>query len=300
MVKVMAPATSANLGPGFDFLGLALELFNIVTFTPADDWTVTAEGYGAEKLAGRKDLLVCQGIEKVFSVTGRPLNGGVVHLENLIPEVGGLGSSASAIVGGLVAANTYLNNPLTKDVLLSLAVEIEGHPDNVTPAIFGGLIGVVKDQTSTNGYSYLKIPFPMELHVVLAVPELSVSTVEARKLLPPQVPLSDAVFNLAHTGLLVGACYAKRLDLFKIAMKDALHQNRRATLIPGFHRVIDEAYKNGAIGAALSGAGPTIIAFSPQETLQSVGEGMISAFAVQGIKAHWLSVPINYDGYRII
>ena len=299
MVKVRVPATSANLGPGFDFLGLALDLYNIIEFTPAKEWIITAEGYGAKKLSGRKDLLVCQAVKKVFAVTGEPLSGGVIHLINRIPDVGGLGSSASAIVGGLAAANSYLGEPLTKEELLYLASEIEGHPDNVAPAIFGGLVGVVKEKISTgqDSYSYIKIPFPSELQVVLAIPEISVATIEARKLLPSHVPFSEAVFNLTHTGLFIGACYANRLDLLGTAMQDQLHQDRRAVLVPGFHSVIEAASKNGAIGVALSGAGPTIIAFSIIDNIQAVGEGMVSAFATHGIKAQWLSVSVNNEGY---
>lgn len=297
----MVPATSANLGPGFDFLGLALELYNTVSFTPADKWCVTAEGYGAEMLAGRDDLLVCQALSRVFARMGEKLSGGVVHLENRIPEAGGLGTSAAAIVGGLAAANHYLGEPLTKDDLLTLAAELEGHPDNVAPAIFGGLVGVVKEKgTAKPTYTYLKMPFPSELQVVITVPQLKVSTVKARKLLPKQVPLAEATFNLARTGLLVGACFSGRLDLLRRAMEDALHQNRRAVLIPGFHQVIADAYQAGAFGVALSGSGPAIIAFVPATKKQAVGEAMVSAFTQQGIEARWLPAAVNQDGYHFV
>lgn len=298
MVKVMVPATSANLGPGFDFLGLALDLYNTVSFTPADAWYVTAEGYGAAALTGRSDLLVCKALKRVFVEVGEELRGGVVHLENRIPEAGGLGTSAAAIVGGLAAANQFLGEPLSRDDLLALAVEIEGHPDNVAPAVFGGLVGVVK--TAAQPYTYLKIPFPPELHVVLAIPDLRVPTTEARNLLPPTVPLTEAVFNLSRTGLLVGACYAGRADLFRLAMEDALHQNRRAVLIPGFHQVINTAYQKGALGVALSGAGPTVIAFAPKNKQEAVGAGMVAVFNKQGIEAQWLSVAVNLDGFRFV
>ncbi|NLC53905.1 MAG: homoserine kinase [Firmicutes bacterium] len=298
MIKVMVPATSANLGPGFDFLGLALDLYNTVSFAPADEWHVTAEGYGAQGLTGRSDLLVCKALKRVFAETGKELKGGIVHMENHIPPAGGLGTSAAAIVGGLAAANQYLGEPLCSDDLLALAVEIEGHPDNVAPAVFGGLVGVVK--ASSPPYTYLKIPFPSELYVVLAVPDLRVSTTEARKLLPEAVPLAEAVFNLSRTGLLVGACYAGRLDLFRLAMEDALHQNRRAALIPGFHRVVTAAYQEGALGVALSGAGPTVIAFAPKTKLKAVGAGMVAVFNEQGIEAQWLSVAVNLDGFRFV
>ncbi|NLW58882.1 MAG: homoserine kinase [Firmicutes bacterium] len=298
MVKVMVPATSANLGPGFDFLGLALDLYNTVSFTPADEWQVTAEGYSAATLTGRSDLLVCKALQRVFAEVGTELKGGVVHLENRIPPAGGLGTSAAAIVGGLAAANRYLGDPLSNDHLLALAVEIEGHPDNVAPAVFGGLVGVVR--TPAQPYTYLKIPFPSELYVVLAVPDLRVSTAEARRLLPKEVPLAEAVFNLSRTGLLVGACYAGRIDLFRLAMEDALHQNRRAVLIPGFHRVVDAAYQEGALGVALSGSGPTIIAFAPENRRKAVGTGMVSVFNEEGIPAQWLSVAVNFDGFRFV
>lgn len=298
MVKVMVPATSANLGPGFDFLGLALDLYNTVSFKPADEWYVTAEGYGAEVLTGRSDLLVCKALQRVFAEVGTELKGGIVHLENHIPPAGGLGTSASAIVGGLAAANRFLGEPLSRDELLALAVEIEGHPDNVAPAVFGGLVGVVKSPSQP--YTYLKIPFPSALYVVLAVPKLRVPTVEARNLLPKEVPLTEAVFNLSRTGLLVGACYAGRVDLFRLAMEDALHQNRRAVLIPGFHQVVAAAYQEGALGVALSGSGPTIIAFAPENRQQAVGTGMVSAFNEQGIEAQWLSVAVNHDGFRFV
>ncbi|NLM36708.1 MAG: homoserine kinase [Firmicutes bacterium] len=298
MVKVMVPATSANLGPGFDFLGLALDLYNTVHFTPADQWDVTAEGYGAEALTGRSDLLVCKALQRVFAAVGQELKGGVVHLANHIPPAGGLGTSAAAIVGGLAAANRFLGEPLSRDELLALAVEIEGHPDNVAPAVFGGLVGVVK--SSAQPYTYLKIPFPSGLYVVLAVPALRVPTVEARNLLPKAVPLAEAVFNLSRTGLLVGACYAGRVDLFRLAMEDALHQNRRAVLIPGFHRVVAAAYQEGALGVALSGSGPTIIAFAPEDRQKAVGTGMVDVFNEQGIEAQWLSVNVNHDGFRFV
>ena len=298
----MAPATSANLGPGFNFLGLALDLYDTVTFTPATDWHVTAEGYGAAELTGRADLLVCQALKRVFLEVGQPLNGGIVHLDNRIPEAGGLGTSAAAIVGGLAAANHYLGDPLTKDELLALAVELEGHPDNVAPAIFGGLVGVVQEAVTNKNTPYvsIEIPFPTELQVVIAVPELRVVTAQARQLLPQQVSLEQAVFNLARTGLLVGACYAQRFDLFRTAMEDALHQNQRAVLIPGFHQVIETAYEQGAVGAALSGSGPTIMAFVPAANHQAVGEGMVSVFAQQGIKAQWLSVAVNQGGFQFL
>ncbi|NLW55752.1 MAG: homoserine kinase [Firmicutes bacterium] len=299
MVTVMAPATSANLGPGFDFLGLALELYNFVHFTPANEWTVTAEGYGAEQLVGRKDLLVCQAIERVYAESGHPFRGGKVHLENRIPEVGGLGSSASAIVGGLVAANSYLGEPFSKEQLLVLATEIEGHPDNVAPAIFGGLVGVLPE-SATGRHTVLEIPFPEELHVVLGIPQLRVATKEARQLLPAQVTMEEAIFNLAHTGVLVGACFSNRTELLRLAMRDKLHQDRRSVLIPGFHSVLAEAYRQGAMGVALSGSGPTIIAFCPSERQQAVGEGMVAAFAAHNLKAQWLSVAVNREGYRVL
>jgi homoserine kinase len=297
MVKVLVPATSANLGPGFDFLGLALELYNKVEFAPEQEWIVTAEGHAASKLTGRSDLLVCQAIRAVFSRVGRELSGARVHLQNNIPDVGGLGSSASAIVGGLAAANAYLGSPLSKAELLQMATALEGHPDNAAPAIFGGLVGVYRREKKK--IETLQIPFPAGIKVVLAVPELKVSTTEARRLLPKAVPLSDAVFNLSHTGLLVGACFAGRADLLRTAMQDRLHQEKRATLIPGFREALKKAEQSGAYGAALSGSGPTIIAFAPEKKVPLVGEAMKTAFAGAGVGAEWLSLEVNTQGYIV-
>lgn len=297
MVKILVPATSANLGPGFDFLGLALELYNTVEFAPEQEWVVTAEGHAASKLTGRSDLLVCQAIRAVYSQVGRELPGARVHLRNNIPDVGGLGSSASAIVGGLAAANTYLGSPLSKPDLLQLAAALEGHPDNVAPAIFGGLVAVYRGEEEH--ISALQIPFPEGIKVVLAVPELKVSTTAARSILPKTVPLADAVFNLSHTGLLVGACFAGRADLLRVAMEDRLHQEKRATLIPGFWTVVDQAYQAGAYGVALSGSGPTIIALTSEEKVSPVGAAMQAAFAGAGVKAKWLSLSVNTGGYIV-
>lgn len=297
MVKVLVPATSANLGPGFDFLGLALELYNTVEFAPEQEWIVTAEGHAASKLTGRSDLLVCQAIRAVFSRVGRKLPGARVHLQNNIPDVGGLGSSASAIVGGLAAANAYLGSPLSKADLLQMATALEGHPDNAAPAIFGGLVAVYQGEEKR--IDTLQIPFPEGIKIVLAIPELKVPTTEARRLLPKEVPLPDAVFNLSHTGLLVGACFAGRVDLLRTAMEDRLHQEKRATLIPGFWEVLDKADQSGAYGAALSGSGPTIIAFTPKEKVTLVGEAMRTAFAGAGVGAEWLSLDVNTQGYIV-
>lgn len=298
MIRVHIPATSANLGPGFDFLGLALDLYNIVEFTPDDQWIVTAEGYDAERLSGRTDLLVCRAVRRVYAEVDRPLAGGRIHLCNKIPDVGGLGSSAAAIVGGLAAANRYLGDPLPREVLLQLATELEGHPDNVAPAIYGGLVAVYQEEKKN--VAVLKIPFPEDLRIVLVIPQLKVSTEEARRLLPREIPLSDAVFNLSRTGLLIGACFAGRPELLRLAMSDRLHQPYRAALIPGLLPVLERACRLGAYGAALSGSGPTVIAFVAEDKVSIVGDGMKAKFAEFGVAADWLNLPINHDGYRIL
>ena len=189
-----------------------------------------------------------------------------MHLRNNIPDVGGLGSSASAIVGGLAAANTYLGSPLSKPELLQLAAALEGHPDNVAPAIFGGLVAVYRGEGER--ISTLQIPFPGIKVVCRSGTEGLYRC--GQGILPKTVPLADAVFNLSHTGLLVGACFAGRADLLRVAMEDRLHQEKRATLIPGFWTVVDRAYQAGAYGVALSGSGPTIIALTPAEKVSLV------------------------------
>ncbi|SHK47386.1 homoserine kinase [Desulforamulus aeronauticus] len=258
-VIVSVPATTANLGPGFDCLGMALDLYNQIYMSFAPSTTIEVEGQGANEIKRDEENIVWQAARRVFTELGQPMPGIAIKLVNQIPTSRGLGSSAAAIVGGLVAANNLAGNKLSQDTLLALATEMEGHPDNVAPALLGGIVISVVSEGKVH---YLRIDPPEELSTVVAIPDFELSTQAAREVLPRQVSLQDAIFNLSRSALMVGALCQKRLDLLTVAAQDVLHQPHRAPLVPGLVQVIENANRAGALSVMLSGAGPTVIAFT--------------------------------------
>lgn len=265
MVRVRVPATSANLGPGFDCLGMALDLHNTVEMeTTAGGVRVTAEGEGAEALAGAAENLVLAAARRLFAAAGREPAGLRLHLANTVPLARGLGSSATAIVGGLTAANALLGNPLDILDVLDLAVELEGHPDNVTPALLGGVTASCTSDPAAGGRRSVFARFdpPDGLSVAVIVPERPLPTAEARAVLPRQVDRGDAVFNLQRACLMVAALRDGRFDLLAAALEDRLHQPYRATLLPGLSEALEQARREpGLLGACLSGSGSSVLVF---------------------------------------
>ena len=293
MIRVRVPATSANLGPGFDALGLALRLYNTLSLEPADTPEIEIEGEGAATLPRDATHLAYQA---ALAVAARAEGGGALgarafrlRQHNLIPLASGLGSSAAAIVGGAVAANALLGAPLGRQALLDLAAEMEGHPDNVAPALFGGL--VVCARTAT-GVRWIRLG-PPPLNVVLAVPDYHVSTDEARRRLPARVPFPDAVFNVTRATLLVAALTGGRPDLLDEATQDRLHQPYRETLVPGLTDVFAAARRAGAYGVALSGSGPTVLAFGDAP---EIGPAMAQAFQAAGAACRILHAEFDTEG----
>lgn len=268
MVRVRVPATSANLGPGFDCLGMALDLHNTVEMeTTAGGVRVTAEGEGAEALAGAAENLVLTAARRLFAAAGRAPAGLRLHLTNTVPLARGLGSSATAIVGGLAAANALLGNPLDILDVLDLAVELEGHPDNVTPALLGGVTASCLTEGAGAGPGGRRSVFarfdpPEGLALAVIVPERPLPTAEARAVLPRQVDRGDAVFNLQRACLMVAALRDGRFDLLAAALDDRLHQPYRATLLPGLSEALGQARREPALlGACLSGSGSSVLVF---------------------------------------
>lgn len=294
MLTIRVPATTANIGPGFDCLGLALELFNTLEVEAGEITRIQVVGEGAEKLPCSQDNLVYRALlryyEEIASVPP-PLQ---LKMKNRIPLARGLGSSAAAIVAGLLAAHCLSGQSLPREKLLDLAVELEGHPDNVAPALLGGL--VISTAKSTGpGYHYLQLPPPRELQAVVCIPNFQVATEAARKVLPSQISFSDAVHNLGRVALLLGAFTSKRWDLLSAALEDRLHQPYRKSLVPGLDRALAWALEAGALGAALSGSGPTVIAFV-KDNAAGVGRAMEEAFASANIEAYSLTLGFNVGG----
>ncbi len=298
-VIVRVPATSSNLGPGFDCLGLALGLYNFVEMKLVPEgWEVTVQGEGASEIPTDESNLVLQAARRVFGHNRMHPAGLSLRLTNNIPPARGLGSSAAAVVGGLAAANALSGNRLSNTELLNLAGEMDGHLDNVTPALLGGLTVAVQDGAAALG---LRLEPPAELIVVTAVPAVNVYTSRARAVLPREIPFQDAVFNLGRVALLVGALSRGRFELLAAAMADRLHQRHRKHLVPGMTDVFEAALDAGALGAALSGSGPTVIAFSDDpEKVSSIAGAMREAFRNYGLPASTLTLVPDREGACIV
>lgn len=280
-VVVTVPATSANLGPGFDCLGLALSLHNRVEASPAPRWEITVEGEGAGLLPEDESNLVVQAMAHLARAAGRSLPPLRLAQHNEIPVGSGLGSSAAAVVAGLLAADALLESRLPPARLLALATELEGHADNVAAALMGGLVLVAGDDV---------VPLPCApLQAVVVLPAVTLSTRAARAALPAAVPLADAVFNVGKMGLLLHALAQGNQAQLARAMADRLHQPYRTPLIPGLESALAAAHAEGA-AACLSGAGPSVIAFAATEQKLRRLAGVIGAsFAAAGVASrHWL------------
>lgn len=282
-VSVKVPATTANLGPGFDTLGMALSLYNFIELEETANHqrlNIDIRGEGADTLPRDEDNAVWTAVNQLFDLCGYQPSGIRLRLFNQIPIARGLGSSAAAIVGGLTAANALLGGRLPGEELLSIANRLEGHPDNVAAALHGGIVvaGVAGDKVV-----WRKINLPSQLEAVVAVPEFELSTAQACSVLPSQVPFADAVFNLGRACLLALALAQEDLEAVGELMEDRLHQPYREVLIPGLRDVFKAARAAGALGAALSGAGPAVLALT-RGNGKAVGQAMQQSFSVHGIE----------------
>lgn len=295
-VRVRIPATSANLGPGFDALGIALGLYNEIEVSEADGLTVSIEGEGAQSIERDEGNVVVRGIRAVCQLADCALRGLELRLINRIPPSRGLGSSAAAWLGGVLAGNVLAGHPLSRAQCLTLAIGYEGHPDNLTAACYGGLTIAVWDGSSLHT---LRVPLATGLHLALLVPSVEASTSEARALLPLQVSMADAVHNLSRAALLVGALRDGRWDLLASATEDRLHQPYRRALFPWMPTVFDAARSAGAVGVVLSGAGPSILAFVPGPA-NAVASAMQKAMAPFDRAARGLVLSPDTEGAQVL
>ncbi|MFO7583202.1 MAG: homoserine kinase [Anaerolineales bacterium] len=279
---IHVPATSANLGPGFDCLGLALDLWNYVRVDVDSSGPAGlhyhASGEGADFLNDSPSNLLSESFLRVFEICAQKLPASVsIFAQNEIPLGSGLGSSAAAIVGGLAAGNAVLGNPLDEAALLKIATDIEGHPDNVAPAILGGLTAAVGD-----GQEVIARRFDLPpLTLVIVKPEVELSTKSARAVLPESVSRCDAVFNIGRAVLVTEALRAGDLSLLARVMEDRLHQSYRLKHIPGGEAAYLAAKGCGAV--ALSGAGPSLVAFVEASEAEKVKGLMMAAFGESGV-----------------
>lgn len=277
MLKIRVPATSANLGPGFDCLGLALNIWNEVTFEPAEKISYQVTGEGAEKLNKGSRNLLTKAYALVHDVCRKEMKPAKICAHNEIIMSSGLGSSAAAIITGLFGANEMLGKPLNENELLKLANEMEGHPDNVAPALLGGLVVSVMaaGEIITRRYE------TPEFMIVIVKPNVDWPTRTARAVLPKSVSRADAIFNIGRTTLVVDALRSGDLELLQKVMDDRIHQPYRLKYITGGMSAYKIAKQFGA--AALSGAGPSIIAFVPSEKAEQTKTQIMQAFEERGV-----------------
>jgi homoserine kinase len=295
MISVRVPATSANLGPGYDAVGLALSLAMRISLDRAPAPMVEVHGIGTDLIPRGPDHPAYRAARFVADLVGE--SDAHFHLvqENAIPPARGLGGSAAALVGGAVAANDLLGRSMAAPDLLNLVCELDGHPDNAAPALLGGLvIGTLTPE----GISAVRLE-PKGLKAVVAVPDFIVSTTAARRALPEKIPHKDASFNVGRAGLLLGALATGEYELLRVAMQDRLHQPYRSHLVPGLEDVIEAALENGAYGACLSGSGPTVLAFAPGEHGHAVARAMQATFEKRKVRAERWVLDVDLSGAQV-
>ena len=299
-VTVRVPATSANCGPGFDTLGLAVSFYNIISYeiTETPGFKLEVKGEGAEYLKPFGRNLAFASFLRVWNeLTGRERIGLKVTMENNIPMSRGLGSSSSAIVAGIFAANELCGCRLTSEAMLNIAAEIEGHPDNVAPALYGGF---TISYTDGSGMAHtLKLLPRQPLKFIAVVPERRLATSLARQAIPPAVPHHDAVFNASRAALLVGALLSGSHSFLADALEDRLHQPYRAHLIPGLQDVFRAAKEAGAYNAIISGAGSTVMAYAPfTADCEKIADAMMAAFEANGEKCCCHILDLDTEGVK--
>lgn len=285
-IRVQAPATSANLGPGFDCLGLSLDLYNTLTAREDDRLCVEIADGGAFIPKDSANLVVVA-MKRVYDLVGTPFRGAYLRQKNDIPLSRGLGSSAAAICSGLVAANALLGEPLDKPVLLRLATAIEGHPDNVAACLYGGLTAAVAQQGDVRCSRALPCP---RYGYLAMYPDYDLPTRRARAVLPTSYAKADVVFNVGYAVLMHAALEHGDDALLRSACQDRLHQPYRRPLMAGWDDVFAQAWAAGALAVFLSGAGPTILAvydMSDEGFAARVGQGFAR------VDLRWQAMPLG-------
>ncbi len=306
-VTAQIPATIANLGCGFDCLGLALPVYNVITIEetvlPGSGIEINIiDEFGLENIENiprDKNNIVYKAIELLYNYIGQSPNELKISIKTGIPVARGLGSSASVIVGGLIAANELLGKPADEAVLLSIATEIEGHPDNIAPAILGGV--VLSDWEVDGSVVSKKLPWPEDWLVTICIPDYELSTGISRSVLPADVPMKDAVYNLRHSAMFVQAVHTHDKELLKLALKDRLHQPYRTKLVPGMQQIMDNLkHTEGVLGCVLAGAGPSVAVIQDGTNTEAIKEIVSSTWNNINVNAQIYTLPVENEGAKII
>ncbi len=296
-VKIIVPATTANLGAGFDCIGAALSIYNEFKFTlNTTGLKITVIGEEAERVSTEENNLLYQSFAQLYQKLQQTVPSVEIEIKLGVPLARGLGSSATAIVGGLLGANYLAGNPLTQAEIQELAIALEGHPDNVIPALLGNCQLSVGEM---GNWQICPIPWHQEIVPVVAIPNFELSTEEARSVLPTEIIRGDAIFNIARMGLLVRGLASNNGDWLATALEDKLHQPYRQKLIRGYQEVKKVAIDRGAYGMVISGAGPTLLALTNPIQVNDVVTAMKTAWANIGVSADVGALKIDTQGARI-
>ena len=309
-VSVKVPATSANLGPGFDCLGLALPIYNTITLEetvlPGSGIEINIINEGNEvdnmiidDIPKDENSIAYKAVELLYNSIGQEPSELKINIQSEIPITRGLGSSASVIVGALLAANKLHGFPADEMALISMATEIEGHPDNVTPAILGGLC--FSSMEDDGSIVYRKLNWPKDWDLTVCVPDFELSTSISRSVIPKEIPLSDAVYNLKHSAMLLHAIETADEELMKLALNDKIHQPYRIKLIPGMAEIM-EAFKHeqGILGCVLSGAGPTLLVISKDYNTEKIKAVVKEIWSGFGISSEIKTMQLEEQGAVIL
>jgi homoserine kinase len=295
-VQVTVPATTANLGPGFDCIGAALKLHNQFQFTRSiqdNPLHITVTGTEAERVTTDESNLVYQAFVKLYQHLGQPAPPVQIEIHLNVPLARGLGSSATAIVGGLLGANVLAESLLSQEEVMKLAIAIEGHPDNVVPALIGGCQLAA---TAEEGWVICEIPWHPDVAAIVAIPGFELSTAEARRVLPSDYSRADTIFNVAHLGLLVRGLETGREDWLRAALQDRIHQPYRQHLIQGYDAVRSAALSAGGYGLVISGAGPTLMTLANVAQAETVKTAIADAWAEQGVMVRMEILEVDRQG----
>lgn len=295
MIRIQVPATSANLGSGFDSLGIALSLYNQVWMEESD--TVDISCKDEVQVPTDENNLIYWAAKRLYEQCGRKLPGLKILQLNNIPMARGLGSSSACIVSGILGANRLMGSPLSTQDLINLAAEIEGHPDNTTPAIEGGLAASAIEAGRVYSVS---VPVSEKIRFALFIPPFELKTEKARSVLPKQYSRSDAVYNLSRSALMAASLFSGRLENLRVAVQDKIHQPYRSGLIDHLEDVFRLSYELGSLGTYISGAGPTIVAMIDAKNTDTLSEYASSRLEEKGITGWQIKIlKTDSDGAKI-
>ncbi len=295
MIRIQVPATSANLGSGFDALGIALTLYNQVWMEEADRLDISCKD--SVKIPTDESNLIYWAVKQLYQECGKKLPGLRLIQENNIPLARGLGSSSACIVAGILGANRLLGSPLSQSDLINLAAKIEGHPDNTSPAIEGGLVASAMEAGRVYSVS---VPVSDKLRFGVFIPPFELKTEKARSVLPESYSRADAVYNLSRSALMTASLFSGKLENLRVAVQDCIHQPYRSGLIEGCDSVFRLSYELGSLGTYISGAGPTIIAMLPADNMDGFinhAETHLKEKGITGWQVHILGV--DSEGARV-